>query len=263
MGKEKMMCKKDSTRKIYSKDELNNILSNATGTNMSFFYREPCVVNDTVVNDTGKICYEFITEYLLEHLYLFSSTSIPKVARKSIGNCQYIQESHDGLLSAKQRERIQKDEVVFAMSLLGSELGDLGKVIDYQTPIGDGKFGAVDLLAYNKGVLPLIELKREDSQEPMLRPILEICTYFWQLNKGEELKNELKEKPEYKDIKKVQMAVLVFKNSFQYNQYKNPESTSLRQLVEKLGINIFIFENVKYVENEKYMVTDITQKTTP
>jgi hypothetical protein len=94
------------------------------------------------------------------------------------------------LRTAEERRKAYKSEELFAKSLYGYKFDDLGEIIDYQMPIYDKKYGAIDLLAYNDdGVLSLIELKREYNTETMLRAILEICTYFLQID-IEKLKNE-------------------------------------------------------------------------
>ena len=72
----------------------------------------------------------------------------------------------------------------------------IGKIIDYQTPLknvrGD-KVGKIDLLAYNEKETPktlrILELKRPDSKETMLRCVLEAYTYLKIADKAKLLKD--------------------------------------------------------------------------
>lgn len=70
----------------------------------------------------------------------------------------------------------------------------IGKIIDYQTPLKDiqtDKAGKIDLLAYNENekTLRILELKKLDSKETMLRCVLEAYTYLKIVDKAKLLKD--------------------------------------------------------------------------
>jgi len=144
-------------------------------------------------------------------------------------------------------------EVLFARRLFNEKLGFLGKIIDYQTPIRKTKskenegVGDIDLLSYNdkNETLYLIEVKRLKSEETMLRAILEICTYFYQIDK-----DKLKKDFDYSNSTNIKKAVLVFKNSPLYIKYKEAVSNgnhSIIKLAELLDVEIF---NLDIIDNK-------------
>jgi len=187
--------------------------------------------------DNKNIFYsDLIAKYLIDRLYLFNNDQIKEIARKDYGNGHYIQEDHKQLGDeAKSLPYTTEDQ--FAKFLYNSELESLGKIIDFQTPIGDKSFGAVDLLAYNREeILSLVELKWKDSKETMLRAILEICTYFCQINK-KQLEEELKKNGMSPNIKKTRKAVLVFEESPLFEHYK--KTKLIDNLATKLEVEIF------------------------
>jgi hypothetical protein len=247
-GKEKVMSTSYTEKAL--KDQLKK---DTTEEKMRTLYKAGYVNKYKPVSDNKeKPHYDVIAEFLLNNLHLFSNDYIHPVERR---NADYIQEGH-GMPTDEEKALVdskKRGEEWFAKCLYNSKFDDLGKIIDYQTPIGkkSDKAGKVDLLAYDKdkGLLSLIELKREYNNETMLRAILEICTYSLQI-KEKELIKELKKKNI--EVKKVQKAVLVFKDSIQYEQYKT--SKLIRELAVKLGVVVYVVENKKI---------DITQLTTP
>ena len=70
----------------------------------------------------------------------------------------------------------------------------IGKIIDYQTPLKNVQTddaGKIDLLAYNKNtkILRILELKKSDSDETMLRCVLEAYTYLKIVDRDKLLKD--------------------------------------------------------------------------
>jgi uncharacterized protein (UPF0335 family) len=205
---------------------------------MSLLYRDDFLNKYLPIgDDTKKPHDDVIAKYLLNHLNLFSNDYIPRIDRKGC----YIQESHRQLASEK-KGFAEKNEKYLAQNLYGLIFDGIGEIIDFETPISDGSFGEVDLLGYNEnggdGVLSLIELKREDSPETILRAILEICTYFLQID-IEKLKEELKEKGF--DVKKVRKVVLTFKGNDQLERFKKPDCI-VHELAEKLKVDVLALE---------------------
>jgi len=117
----------------------------------------------------------------------------------------------------------------------------IGKIIDYQTPLKDiqtDRAGKIDLLAYNenKKTLRILELKRPDSKETMLRCVLEAYTYLKIVDRTKLLKDF--GLPENTIIK---ACPFVFYDGEQYQEMqKNKEN--LGKLIKKLGIEIIYLE---------------------
>jgi hypothetical protein len=225
------MGKKDSTKKIYHKKELYDCLENAINEDLSLFYKEPYVYNNTIIGGTtDKSCYEFVTEYLIEKI---NKSDIFKNNIKEIPRSQKY--------NIKRKSKGEKWEKWFAKSLLENKIGDLGEIIHYETPIWTTGYNAgdIDLLAYNGKQLSLIELKLEKNEDSMLHTILQINTYYHQLNK-----TKLKKEFNCQDAN-IQKVVLIFKGSRQYQEYEKSES--LKTLAKKLGVKIYLFDCIEAI----------------
>jgi len=99
-------------------------------------------------------------------------------------------------------ENSNREEEKIAMKLFHSSQNQgkvfdiIGKIIDYQTPLKNVQTddaGKIDLLAYNEKENPktlrILELKKPDSEETMLRCVLEAYTYLKVVDKDKLLKD--------------------------------------------------------------------------
>jgi hypothetical protein len=99
----------------------------------------------------------------------------------------YFEPSHNGLTEEFNDSSVEK---IFAKSLFGHTVENLGKILDYEVPLSerDGessnpkRYGDIDLVSFNNktNILYLIELKRPDKEnkyETLLRAGLEIANY--------------------------------------------------------------------------------------
>ncbi len=151
---------------------------------------------------------------------------------------------------------------------------ELGYILDYETPIGgnedhlskDGmsimdpddissKYtpGNCDLLSYDakKNLIYILELKDEDSSEPLLSAVVEAYTYLRLLDK-DALRDNMKQL--YPDIgidnnTQFVAAPLIYKNN-DNEQYKQLEGKNVRELIRLLGEYVFVYSG----ENGNYTV---------
>ncbi len=188
----------------------------------------------------GKRYTEIIAEELLRPDNIKVLRRLPLVNRISSYNMEHEKPSI-GMLP----ERFTQEKWT-AKFLFGEKLGDLGEVIDYQTPLKNVQkdtSGEIDLLSYNanSNIIYIIELKKSGSTETLLRCVLEIYTYSKQVNRVK-LLNDFG-KPDAT----LRKAVLVFKNSQAYRDFQ-PEDSEIRKLMKKLGVDFFVLnETVKYI----------------
>ena len=111
----------------------------------------------------------------------------------------------------------------------------IGKIIDYQTPLKDiqtDKAGKIDLLAYNENekTLRILELKKPDSKETMLRCVLEAYTYLKIVDRDKLLKDfELSEDTILKTCP------FVFVDGAQYKEIQE-DRKYLKELMKKLDV---------------------------
>jgi hypothetical protein len=193
------------------------------------------------VKGTNLEQYNYIAKWLIDHNIkeLFENNDKLKITR----NNTYIRKEHENIDNSKDlliNDPNQREELMAKNLYLRKELDYLGKIIDYQTPIQntdyDKEVGAVDLLAYNEKdkMLSIIELKNNKNDfDTLLRAILEICTYYYQLDR-EKLIKDFK-LPVIEPIRKI---VLIYNNSVLHKQY----SKYIKDLAETLKVNIFTME---------------------
>ena len=188
--------------------------------------------------DTKEKYTEVVSEWLLNNIDLLYK--IKKITRLS----SYKVDTHDG----KYIPRPNPSEEIIAMDIFNQKsLNILGKVLDYQTPLKNeqkDKAGKIDIVSYNKDIktVYLLELKKEDNEETMLRCVLEIFTYSKTLDKDKFLEDFNLPKDT-----KIKASPLVFFNGSQYKEVVEGDNKFLKQLMDKLNIEPFyITKNSNY-----------------
>ena len=226
----------------YSKDEIIKKLEVAKS-EMGQFYSENFLNYIGRTSDEEKDYTEIIAGWLLDNIELFND--IEMISRKS----NYKVKTHDGIIKNKESKR---EEEKIAMKLFdlsqnkGKVFDIIGKIIDYQTPLKNiqkDKAGKIDLLAYNEKENPktlrILELKKPDSKETMLRCVLEAYTYLKIVDKAKLLKDF--SLPENTLIK---ACPFVFYGKEQYREIQEIKDNreNLGKLIEKLGIEVIYLE---------------------
>ena len=221
----------------YKKDEIINKLENLK--DISTLYKEDFINYRGDTTDTKEKYTEVIAEWLIKNFNLFDN--IKKITRQS----SYKVDTHDGKHNNQNSNRLEE---IMAIEIFNQKsLNILGKVLDYQTPLKnerDDKAGKIDIVSYNKDIktVYLLELKKEDNEETMLRCVLEIFTYSKTLDKDKFLEDFNLPKDT-----KIKASPLVFFNGSQYKEMVEGDNKFLKQLMDKLDIEPFyITKNSNY-----------------
>lgn len=225
--------------KKYSKEEIIKKLEESKS-EMGQFYSENFLnyIGETS-NEEGDYT-EIIAGWLLDNIELFDD--IEMISRKS----NYKVKTHDGVI---KNEGSKREEEKIAMKLFHSSQNQgkvfdiIGKIIDYQTPLKNvraDKAGKIDLLAYNEKENPktlrILELKKPDSEETMLRCVLEAYTYLKVVDKDKLLKDFGLPKNT-----KIKACPFVFYGKEQYKEMQE-DRKNLKELIEKLEIEVIYLE---------------------
>ena len=227
--------------KKYSKKEILEEIQD-----MGNFYKRKVVNYRGTTSDSKEYYTEVVAEWILKNIYLFDYIK-PITREKS-----YKADSHDGKNKDNDSNR-EEEKIAMKLFELSQNQGKvfdiIGKIIDYQTPLKNiraDKAGKIDLLAYNEEekILRILELKRPDSKETMLRCVLEAYTYLKVVDKAKLLKDfELPENT------KIKACAFVFYGGEQHQEMqKNKEN--LGELIKKLDIEIIYLKE----ENGEYSV---------
>ena len=230
--------------KVYSKDEIIKIMKEAKS-DIKNFYKKEFVNYLGVTSDTKEYYTEIIAEWLLDNFYLFDT--IKMISRES----SYKVKTHDGKIkdenSNREEEKITMELFDYSQNK-GVTFDIIGKIIDYQTPLKNVQkddVGKIDLLAYNEKekTLKILELKKPDSKETMLRCVLEAYTYLKIADKTKLLKDF--ELPEDTIIK---ACPFVFVEGEQYKEIQE-DRKYLKELMKKLDVEpVYLKEEYKIVE---------------
>lgn len=152
------------------------------------FYKQDFINYRGRCTDTDELYSEVIAQYICEHVSCFVD-GIKAITREA----SYKTKSHIGEYNPDSR-RIEEITAMkmFNFCKAGGRYDLIGEIIDYQTPLKNkcsDEVGKVDLLAYDGSCLRLLELKKPDSTETMLRCIMEGFTYLETVDQGKLLRN--------------------------------------------------------------------------
>ena len=229
----------------FSKNEILEMIENAKF-DIRSFYKQDFVNYAGKTKDSKEYYTEIIAEWLLSHVDLFNKIKL--INREG----SYRIESHDEKIINQESNRAEEKIAMklFDYSQNKGEIFDkIGKIIDYQTPLKNiqtDDAGKIDLLAYNEDTdtLRILELKKSDSKETMLKCLLEVYTYLKIVNKVKLLKDFGLPKDTI-----VKASPLVFFEGMQYKEMQE-DRKNLKKLMEKMEIEpVYLIE-----ENGKYKV---------
>ena len=233
----------------YSKDEIIKKIEVAKSEMWKFYSQDFVNYRGKTSDKEGYYYTEIIAKWLLDNIELFND--IKMISREN----SYKVDSHDGKIKNKDSGR---EEEIIAMKLFdfsqnqGKVFDIIGKIIDYQTPLKNVQtddVGKIDLLAYNENekTLRILELKKPDSKETMLRCVLEAYTYLKVVDKAKLLKDfGLPENT------KIKACPFVFFGGEQHKEMKEIKDSrkNLEKLIEKLGVEVIYLKE----ENGEYSI---------
>ncbi len=209
------------------------------------FYQADVVNYRGKTSDTNEYYSEVVAKFVLDNIKEFRE-GIQVIKRKN----PYKSVERNGAFR-KESNRVEEITAIkmFNQSSLGQEYDFIGKVIDYQTPLKSKRedvAGKIDLLAYNGKILRVLELKKSDSVETMLRCVLEGYTYMKTIDG-----NKLLEEWGMPRDTNIKACPFVYKNGVQYQEMQE-ERKWLKQLMRELdSVPFYIVE-----DNEKYYVVE-------
>lgn len=205
------------------------------------FYQAPFINYRGKTTDTDEYFTEVVAEFVCNNIERFKN-DIPMITRKS----SYKTASHIGNVPTSNRE---EETIAIKMFNLSDKEGYvypfIGKIIDYQTPLKSSKddvAGKIDLLSYDGETLRILELKKPDSTETMLRCVLEGYTYLQTVDK-EKLLCSFKLPPHTA----VKASPFVF-----YSGEQHQEMSDNRPWLQKLMI--LLDSKPYYIKSENYKI---------
>ena len=209
------------------------------------FYRLFPIKSYPKTEDTSVLFTEIISKWLIENIDVLND--IQQITRES----SYKTASHNGEI---KNENSNRGEEILAKQLFNQsrELGSfdvVGSIIDYQTPLKykqSDEAGKIDLLAYDGLNVRVLELKRPDSTETMLRCVLEGYTYLKTVDATKLLSDF--ELPPHTVVK---ASPLVALGGAQYDEMQE-DRLYLKQLMKILDV-----EAVNYtIKDDRYVFTN-------
>ena len=205
--------------------------------NISTFYQADVINYRCTTTDTNEFYNEIVAEFVLNNLDDFVS-DIKQINREK----SYKTTSHTGKRIPSDRRLEEKIAVeMFNMSRQGKYFDYVGKVIDYQTPlknVAKDEAGKIDLLAYDGKTLRILELKKPESDETMLRCVLEGFTYMTTIRDKEKFLIDF-------DLPKdteIVACPFVFYNGEQYKEMQE-NRPNLKVLMQKLNSKPYYIKN--------------------
>lgn len=214
--------------------------------NKSTFYKKGFVNYRGKTTDTKEYYTEVVAEFLCEHSDEYLN-GIERISRKS----SYKTQGHDGIYDPKSNREEEKIAMqMFVQSKNDGPFDYIGNIEDYQTPlkscVGDDA-GKVDLLSFDGNIMRILELKKPDSKETMLRCVLEGFTYMKTVD-CDKLISDFGYEPT-KVVVKASPFVFCKKEQHKEMSQKRPH---LRKLMALLDSKPFYIK----INNDKYFVEE-------
>jgi hypothetical protein len=218
----------------YSKDEIISMVQNALKTPETLY-------TSRFINYKGGTADERYSEIVAAELlkHLETLRAIETISREN-----YRTDSHRELSRRSQPVESKRDEEWRAIGLynLQTPLNVIGKILDFQTPLKRNRSddaGKIDLLSYNElsNIAYILELKRKDSQETLLRCALEAYTY-WRIVDAPKLFGSF-DLPDNTELRK---AALIYQTCQAYHDFL-PKDTAVRLLMRALEVDLFVLNN--------------------
>lgn len=209
--------------------------------NPSAFYKAEVINYRGRTTDTDKLYNEIVAKFVCGHLTEFVG-GMKKITREET----YKTVSHTG----ESMPSDSREEEQIAVKLFRQKHFDcIGSIIDYQTPLKNTAkdvAGKIDLLSYDGETLYILELKKPDSAETMLRCVLEGYTYMKTADTEKLLSNF-----DLPADTKVVACPFVFLNGDQHNETKE-NRPNLKNIMHLLNSKPYYI--IK--ENNKYRVVE-------
>ena len=193
-------------------------------------------------SDTKEYYSEIVAEFIIDNLAEFNA-GIPVIHRESSYNMM-----HSGKRGKSDREENLAIDL-FAQSVTEGDYDHIGKILDYQIPLKNKEkdtAGKIDLLSVNGSNVYILELKKPDSRESMLRCILEGYTYYLTVDK-EKLLSDFGLPAD----SRIMVCPFVFVGSRQYNEMKETRP-KVSELMKLLDIKPYYISK----ENGKFIVVE-------
>lgn len=213
--------------------------------NKNTFYKKGFINYRGKTTDTKVYYTEVVAEFLCEHISDYVN-GIECISRKS----SYKTEGHDGIYDPGSNRKEEKIAMqIFAQSRDHGAFDLIGIIEDYQTPLkstADDEAGKIDLLSFDGQVLRILELKKPDSKETMLRCVLEGFTYMKTADCGK-LISDFGYDPASVVMK---ASPFVFYGGEQHKEMSHPRP-HLRKLMALLDSKPFYI-----IENENFVVVE-------
>ena len=155
-------------------------------------YKDKCINYQGITKDTKEPYIKVIAEYLTEHFDDFQKGfENTQISREKTS---YKTNGHTGIsdfnFNKRKKGERREEKIAHAMFCQYKDQSCcFGNILDYQIPLKNSKddkgIGKIDLLSYSErdGNVYLLELKKDQSNETLLRCILEAYTYSKIVNK--------------------------------------------------------------------------------
>ena len=199
------------------------------------------------VNQGTQKYTEVIAEYLLRPEIFARWGEIEVITREKSYDAghsiDYVKAPYDGTVKVSGA----REEELRAKAMLHDTIKNHGKIIDYQTPLknerndGSGrKIGKIDLLMYDErnNYAYILEYKRPDSRETLLRCVLEVYTYFRTVDRCK-LRNDFAVLRENGAV--IRKGVLLHAGSYAAEEYYG-DNPFVKKLKTELGVEVFILD---------------------
>ncbi|WP_022757918.1 hypothetical protein [Butyrivibrio fibrisolvens] len=255
------------SRKPLSREEIREKMSSLQLENI---YQLSCNTTTKIGDkDSDEYYSEVMSEYVLEKIEQLQEIKRNNVWKiKPSEGLSYFSDSRINITQAKKEDDGKPHfdrgaETILCRDMYirckkGEYFGDIGKILDFQTPLArlkkvdkepykSRKVGKVDLISYSSEEKPtiwLLEVKNETNKESMYRCVMEGFTYLQTIDQVRYIKNLKEQDSQFDKIN----APIIFRTApliaYKGKQFKEMEEASGKPKLHKNLLELMHFLDI-------------------
>ena len=209
----------------------------------TFLYKVDALTTHHYTNDAIDYILENEIELVNDEYVLKDAKKITRIKSYNQKHDKSEKMQNEGELMCSEKWLVKN---MFAGKIVHDDI--FGELIDYEVPLNNKRndgAGDIDFISRKNGKLWMVEIKNYDSEEAILKAVLEIQSYYQIVDKDKLISDYMEDYSLPPDIE-TEKVVAIFDRTEASKQYM--ESEKVKELIKMF--NIRVVRIIRYADNE-------------